>query len=329
MKEIMTDKDYWRLLTLYGLNTSTYKIALAQCLMNFSEKNMDTVSMQELSKEFFDLYLNRLNSGNHLPQLNHDTRLTVMEHAVMKYNNEILNYGEALEYVQNNAFNDVLPRFHNIDGRSIENKFYEKTKKGLVLSDSVFKVFQDDDKKELQQELDARWSLLESAFSIKRENAKLINDLRQFYLVRGYERTDITYMQNMLYGYQEGRCFYCGEKLNGSIHVDHVIPRSFLHHDEPWNLVLAHSICNETKSDTLPCEAYIVKLINRNELLIKSNHPLSKGIIASLGNTSIERYKNTMRIYVEIKNLVKYTWSGISGYNAEKDGFFRKYIRNK
>ena len=329
MSEIMTDKDYWRLLTLYGLNTSTYKIALAQCLVNFSERNVDTVSMGELSKEFFDLYLNRLKNGKNLPQLNHETRLTIMEHAVMKYNNGVLNYGEAVNYVQDNAFNDVLPRFHNIDRKPVEHKFYEKTKTGIILSDSVFKVFQSDDKKELQQELNARWSLLESAFSIKRENAKLINDLKQFYLVRGYERTDITYMQDMLYGYQEGRCFYCGEKLTGNIHVDHVIPRSFLYHDEPWNLVLAHGLCNETKSDMLPSEGYIIKLINRNELLIKSNHPLSKGIISSVGKTSTERYRNTMRIYDEIKNLVKYTWSGISGYSAEKDGFFRKYINSR
>ena len=69
MNEIMTDKDYWRLLTLYGLNTSTYKIALANSLINFTEKNMDFVSMHDLSKEFFDLYLDRLNNGNGLPQL--------------------------------------------------------------------------------------------------------------------------------------------------------------------------------------------------------------------------------------------------------------------
>jgi len=328
MNEIMTDKDYWRLLTLYGLNTSTYKIALANCLINFTEKNMDFVSMHDLSKEFFDLYLDRLNNGNGLPQLNHETRTTVMEQAVMKYNKGILDYEKAIDYVENNAFNDVLPRFHNMDRKPIEHKFYEKTKNGLVLTDSVFRVFQDEDKTELKRELGARWSLLESAFSIKRENAQLINDLKQFYLLRGYERTDITYMQDMLYGYQEGRCFYCGEKLNGQIHVDHVIPRSFIYHDEPWNLVLSHSICNLTKSDSLPGQAYIIKLINRNELLIKSNHPLSKGIIKELGKTSIERYKNTMRIYDEIKNLVKYTWNGIHGYKIEDDGFFRKYIRN-
>ena len=30
-----SDKDLWRMLTLYGLNTATYKIALGQCICNF------------------------------------------------------------------------------------------------------------------------------------------------------------------------------------------------------------------------------------------------------------------------------------------------------
>ena len=324
----LNDKDYWRLLTLYGLNTSTYKIALANCLINFTEKDKTSVTMHELATEFFDLYLNRLNQNNNMPQLNHDTRTTVMEQAVMKYKNGILTYGDTIDYVAKNAFNDVIPRFHVMDRKPIEHSFYQKTKSGIVLTDSVFNVFQEEDREELKQELDSRWSLLESAFSIKRENAQLINDLKQFYLLRGYERTDITYMQDMLYGYQEGRCFYCGEKLTGTIHVDHVIPRAYLYHDEPWNLVLSHSICNMSKSDALPDKKYIVKLINRNELLIKSNHPLSKGIIASLGKTSTERSKETMRIYEEIRSLVKYTWDGILGYNVEHDEFFKKYIRN-
>ena len=46
----LDDKDYWRLLTLYGLNTSTYKIALANCLINFTEKDKTLVTMHELAK---------------------------------------------------------------------------------------------------------------------------------------------------------------------------------------------------------------------------------------------------------------------------------------
>lgn len=34
-----SDKELWRMLILYGLNTATYKIALGQCLYNFTEKD--------------------------------------------------------------------------------------------------------------------------------------------------------------------------------------------------------------------------------------------------------------------------------------------------
>ena len=86
-----------------------------------------------------------------------------------------------------------------------------------------------------------------------------------FYLLQGdSQRTDITYMKDMLNGYQEGRCFYCGEMLDQDhIHVDHVIPRTYIAHDKHWNLVLSHEFCNESKSDYLPSEYYIQKLVDR------------------------------------------------------------------
>lgn len=164
---------------------------------------------------------------------------------------------------------------------------------------------------------------------MKRENAQLINDIKKFYLLKGYERTDITYMKDMLNGYQEGRCFYCGEMLDEDcIHVDHAIPRAFLYHDEPWNLVLSHGNCNEQKSDFLPSRYYIKKLVDRNERLIKSNHPLSQGIKAALGDTPAKRQRETFRIYDEILNAVteKNVWGGTQDFILEKDPFYRSMI---
>ncbi len=79
-----TDKDFWRMLTLYGLNTATYKIALGRCLCNFTEQDKTNITMDMLAKEFFDLYNARLDNG--MPQLAHETRMTVMERVVARYN---------------------------------------------------------------------------------------------------------------------------------------------------------------------------------------------------------------------------------------------------
>jgi hypothetical protein len=58
------------------------------------------------------------------------------------------------------------------------------------------------------------------------------------------------------------RCFYCERDLHTAvpIHVDHVIPWSFLLSDPPWDLVLACGACNISKSDTLPDPAFLDKL---------------------------------------------------------------------
>lgn len=323
-----TDKDLWRIITLYGLNTSTYKIALAEALNNLVRQGITNASYEILAQEFFKLYNNRLENG--MPQLNHDTRYTKMEQIVTRFKGGAVDYDEAIDYVKNNAFDNVVPRFHNLNQIDLPKKFYDITKDGIVLTDSVFNVFNDTESEALHKELEARWSLLESAFAMKRENAQLINDVRQFYLVRGYERTNITYMCDMLNGYQEGRCFYCGEMLDQQhIHVDHVIPRTVLNHDEPWNLALAHEYCNESKSDALPSRYFVQKLVDRNERLISSNHPLSKKIIEALGKTPLKRKAETFRIYDEILAAfgTKSIWGG-ENFNPENDPFYRSMIRN-
>ena len=126
----------------------------------------------------------------------------------------------------------------------------------------------------LLEEVTARWSLLEGAFSINHSNfdIELANDIRDVYLKNGYERTPLTQNLPFLSGYQGNICFYCAEELE-DIAVDHVLPRQVLHHDEIWNLVLAHGYCNQLKSDLLVGPHFIEKLIIRNENIMGSSHP--------------------------------------------------------
>lgn len=53
---------------------------------------------------------------------------------------------------------------------------------------------------------------------------------------------------------QKKRCYYCGEKLNGKYHVDHVVPLSRGGSNGPDNLVIACPHCNCSKNDKLPHE---------------------------------------------------------------------------
>lgn len=66
--------------------------------------------------------------------------------------------------------------------------------------------------------------------------------------------------------FEENTCFYCGKRLQKSIHVDHFIPWSFIKDDKLWNFVLTCPTCNIKKNNRVPTREYIIKIENRNKL---------------------------------------------------------------
>jgi 5-methylcytosine-specific restriction endonuclease McrA len=319
-------RDCWRGVILYGLNTATYKIALGQCLARFACEGRDRVTMPELAEAFFDLYADRLQAGR--PQLVLPGRLTVMERIVGLHSAGQLTRSQAVERVAAQAFNDVLPRFHTVGNTSVPVAFYEHSASGLVLTDEAFRVLTGAERDALLGELGSRWDLLEAAFEARRDvDQKLVNDVRQIYLERGYQRTDVTRTRPVLNGYQRGLCFYCGEPIGLDWHVDHLIPRQFVQHDEIWNLVLAHEFCNEQKSDALPSLHYLEKLVVRNEHFIASNHPIKERLIAALGPTPEQRRTATQRAYDDARVAIPYSWSALRGYDPEEDPLYRTFVR--
>lgn len=53
---------------------------------------------------------------------------------------------------------------------------------------------------------------------------------------------------------QHGRCYWCGEKIRGTDHVDHVMPLALGGSDGPENLVIACPSCNFSKGAKHPME---------------------------------------------------------------------------
>ena len=86
-----------------------------------------------------------------------------------------------------------------------------------------------------------------------------------------------------------------------NIHVDHVLPRQVILNDEIWNLVLAHSECNEMKTDLIVSNHFINKLIIRNENIMGSNHPMRHQIVKELGKTK----KKDQKIYKITMNRLR------------------------
>ena len=88
-------------------------------------------------------------------------------------------------------------------------------------------------------------------------------------------RSDLSVYRKILELEFEGEnCFYCGNKIKSSAHVDHVIPWSFVKSDHLWNFVLACPACNGKKKDRLPSKENLSRVIVRNEQFISVSKPI-------------------------------------------------------
>ena len=323
------DEDYWRSIILYGLNQATYKIALGKTLVSLSKQNFTTVPWDTLSQEFLNQYQQRLNIDEPMPQQTNSARRTFMERAVRKLDLGLVDIDETIFSVGQEGFNDVIKRFHNIARfTQFQGKFYSfDFGKSISLTDNLHNVVENHSK-DISGELDARWALLEGAFAMKADNYHLANEILDTYLLKGEDRKNLTSNVPFLQGYQGNACFYCAEEVDGSdFHVDHVLPRMVMNHDQIWNLVLAHSYCNQSKSDKLVGKHFMEKLIFRNENIMGSNHPWKNKISLQLGRTKRLRASNLLKHYENVKSVLGNNyWGGDTAYNPQNDDFYKKLI---
>ena len=96
--EAFTPSDYWKAIILYGLNSATYKMALAKCLLGFASDRKTTIPWDELAKSFYWQYKQRL-SANAMPQQHNPARLTKLERIVRQAENGQLTNDQAEEEV--------------------------------------------------------------------------------------------------------------------------------------------------------------------------------------------------------------------------------------
>ena len=178
------DIDYWKAIILFGLNNATYKMALANVLLDSIRMGATTIDWSSLSERYLNSYIDRLKNSH--PQQGNPSRLTIMERIINDVKMNQITYEQAIERVSNEAFEDVIPRFHTIgrDRVLAKEKFYEFEKgKHLNLKDSLLQL---DNPDELKNEVDARWSLLEGAFLINQTQYSLANNIREIYVADGF-----------------------------------------------------------------------------------------------------------------------------------------------
>jgi hypothetical protein len=198
----------------------------------------------------------------------------------------------------------------------MEKRFYiddRKTKKGLTITDEMFSLKEGFQFENLPQELEARWRLVETAWSLnisphllEVEYDDSLEDLNINQLDKDdFKRISVTSCRDALNGYQRGKCFYCDHKISviesNSEHfadVDHFLPHSLIKHNfgyninGVWNLVLSCKGCNRGtngKFSEIPDQKFLYKLDSRNDWFISSHHPLRETIINQTGKTPKKR----------------------------------------
>lgn len=299
-------ESQWRALILFGKNSATYKFAFAKSLLELIEKETTSISLKELAKPFSRNITEHLKSSDKQGNSNSSTFLNVCR----DYNNEIIDEAQLLKQTERLGFVNVVDAFQNVNGGQIPNLFYEKDysrgDKRIVITDDLLRLKESFHFQNFENETEARWKLVETAWNLKINpnllEVKYDQDASLFFLENDFmKRVDITSVRDSLNGYQKGKCFYSFMDISiiqGSAdicHVDHFLPhvnkqvhaKNGANINGVWNLVLAHSTMNSTKEKgaKVPNKKYLERLFNRNEFYIISKHPLAETIINQTGRT--------------------------------------------
>lgn len=306
----------WRAIILFGKNSATYKFAFARALLDLVEKEKTHVTLDELAKPYSRYLVEHLKNNDKQGNSNSSTFLNGCRNYI---NNEI-DIDKLYEITKRYGFVNVVDAFQNLSGGAIPNKFYEKdynrSSKRLVITDNLLKLKETFHFQNFHQETEARWNLVETAWNLN-INPSLLEvyydeELNNLYIKNDKERRkSITSVRDALNGYQKGKCFYSFKDISINTNsenvcdVDHFIPFSLksefendgFNIDGVWNLVLADSSVNRSKSSSLPAKIYLNRLHTRNEFYISSKHPLAETIMNQTGVTLKQRLSFLNRVY--------------------------------
>ena len=320
-------ESQWRALILFGKNSATYKFAFAKSLLELVNSETTKISLTDLSKPFSKNIIEHLKINDKQGNSKSSSFLNVCRRHIKGKisDNELWAKTEKLGFV------NVVDAFQNLNGAEIPDIFYEKNYKSgnkeIIIKDNLLKLKESFHFQNFNQEVEARWNLVETAWNLN-INPKLLEvkydeEKSLFFLENDFmRRTDITSVRDSLNGYQKGKCFYSFQDIsvvsgNANLcEVDHFFPHinKTIHNafganiNGVWNLVLANKDVNRNKSARIPEKRFLQRLFNRNEFYIQSKHPLAETIINQTGNTKQKRIEFLNKQYQLAINNAIITW---------------------
>ena len=339
-----TLENYWRAIILFGKNTASYKFALAKSLIDVSlERKSDLITLDDLALPYA---LHLAEHLKHSPKQS-TAKTSQFIQACQDFNEGKIDEDRLIQITKKEGFKYVLDAFHVVNTKAVTERFYDvvneeffiderKFNKGIRLTDNLFKLFYvyDNSAKDLNQETESRWNLVEKAWELN-INKNLIavefdQETKQLFTQDSkYRRTNITTSRGALNGYQKSRCFYCFKEISISsaddllADVDHFFPHLLkpdianagccrpVNVDGVWNLVLSCAECNRGESGKfaqVPTIELLERLHTRNEYLIGSHHPLRETLMMQTGTTERDRKYFLDKSYRFSKERLIHNW---------------------
>ncbi|KDN24597.1 hypothetical protein MBO_08462 [Moraxella bovoculi 237] len=342
-----TLENYWRAIILFGKNTASYKFALAKSLIDVSlERQSDLITLEDLALPY----------AMHLCEhLKHSPKQSTAKsgkfiNACLEFNNGSISEDRLIDITAKEGFKYVLDAFHVVNTKAVNERFFDvineeffiderRFNKGIRLTDNLFDLFyaEGDLSKNLTQETESRWNLVEKAWELN-ISRNLIgvefdqDTKRLFTLDDKHRRIGITSSRGALNGYQKSRCFYCFKEISITsfddmlADVDHFFPHVLkpqvteagccrsVNVDGIWNLVLSCAQCNrgeQGKFEKVPSLDLLERLHIRNEYLISSHHPLRETLIMQTGKNEQDRKYFLSKSYRFSKERLIHTWKPI------------------
>lgn len=301
-------ESQWRSLILFGKNSATYKFAFAKAIIELLEQNKTTLTLEDLASPFARNIVEHLKKSDKQGNSSSSKFL----HTCRDFIDGKLSEDQLIQTTTKLGFVNVVDAFQNVNGGIITDPFYQKNyiegKKEIILNDNIFKLKETVQFINLDQEVDARWNLVETAWNLQ-INPNLIevkhDALKQELYVESdfMRRINMTSVRDALSGYQKGKCFYSYQDIfvnprsEQICAVDHFLPhlhkkahaREEANINGVWNLVLADPKINIAKSARVPHRRFLERLYNRNEFYIESKHPLAETIVNQTGKTKDKR----------------------------------------
>lgn len=320
-------ESQWRAIILFGKNSATYKFAFAKALLELVDKETTRLSLDDLAEPFSKFMMEHLTDSKKQGTAASSKFLTACQQAIA----EEISQEELINMTLKYGFNNVVDAFQNVNGDVIPDPFYIKDytrkSKDIIITDELLKLKESFHFQNFEQEVEARWNLVETAWNYKLNPAllevKYDEEKSLFFLESNIMiRVNITSVRDALNGYQKGKCFYSFQDISvisGSANlceVDHFLPHAnkILHNDAQaningvWNLVLADAAVNNQKRARIPKIEFLERLYKRNEFYIESKHPLAETIINQTGKTALKRQQFLQKQYQIALDSAIHTW---------------------